>query len=184
MFIVAEITGTSLPEGFLPYDLDVSDLIRSNDKTKIRKIIKSVCMFLLNSGTPEASFKKFWKESRNLIKESMEKEQWSKVEGNLFYKVSGLENSKELVKRVEQHNIYAKDYFRIKGGCWGKLQFIDASILLECMLSLVDKNIPFLPYHDSVLVRKQDGETLEREMRNAWKKVLGNDKYCKIKKEF
>lgn len=184
MFIVAEITGTSLPEEFLPYDLDVSDLIRSNDKIKIRKIIKSVCMFLLNSGTPEASFKKFWKESRNLIKESMEKEQWSKVEGNLFYKVSGLENSKELVKRVEQHNIYAKDYFRIKGGCWGKLQFIDASILLECMLSLVDLNIPFLPYHDSVLVRKQDGETLEREMRNAWKKVLGNDKYCKIKKQF
>lgn len=184
MFIIAEVTGTSLPEDFLPYDLDVSDLIQSEDPSKVRKIIKSVCMFLLNSGTPEASFKKFWKESREALKLNMEKEQWSKVEGNIFYKVSGLENSKELVKRVEQHNIYAKDYFRRKGGCWGELQFLDASILLECMLCLVDKNIPFLPYHDSVLVRECDGEELMMEMQSAWNKVLGSDINCKIKKEF
>lgn len=184
MLIVAEITKANLDEDFLPYDLDVSDLIQSEDPTKIRKILKSVCMFLLNSGTPEASFKKLWKESRELIKKSIEKEDWKRVEKNIFYKVSGLENSKELVKRVEQHNIYAKDYFRIKGGSWGELQFLDASILLECMLSLVDKNIPFLPYHDSVLVREQDGEVLVEEMRNAWEKVLGDNKYCKIKREF
>ncbi len=184
MFIVAEVTGTALPEDFLPYDLDVSDLIQADDPSKVRKITKSICMFLLNSGTPEASFKKFWKESREALKLNMEKEQWSKVEGNIFYKVSGLENSKELVKRVEQHNIYAKDYFRRKGGCWGELQFLDASILLECMLSLVDKNIPFLPYHDSVLVRECDGEELMVEMQSAWKKVLGSNINCKIKKEF
>lgn len=184
MFIIAEVTGNHLPEDFLPYDLDVSDLIQSDDPSKVRKIIKSVCMFLLNSGTPEASFKKFWKESRETLKLNMEKEQWAKVESNIFYKVSGLENSKEIVKRVEQHNIYAKDYFRHKGGCWGELQFLDASILLECMLCLVDKNIPFLPYHDSVLVRECDGEELMVEMQSAWKKVLRSNVNCRIKKEF
>lgn len=184
MFIIAEHTKATLPDNFLPYDLDVSDLIQSEDPARIRKIIKSICMFLLNSGTPEASFKKLWKSSRELIKKGIEEEDWKRVESNIFYKVSGLENSKELVKRVEEHNNYAKEYFRIKGGSWGELQFLDASILLECMLSLVDKNIPFLPYHDSVLVREQDGETLVTEMQDAWKKVLGDNKYCKITKEF
>lgn len=184
MFIIAEKTCADLDSDFLPYDIDVSDLIQSDDPAKIRKILKAVCMFLLNSGTPEASFKKFWKESRELIKINMENEQWKKVENNIFYKVSGLSKSKELVKRVEEYNSYAKDYFRIKGGCWGELQYLDSCILLECMLSLVDKNIPFLPYHDSLLVREQDGDVLVDEMRKAWKTVLGNNKHCKIKKEF
>lgn len=184
LFIIAELTKTKLPENFLPYDIDVSDLIQSEDPTKIRKILKTVCMFLLNSGTPEASFKKFWKASREMIKVDMENEKWSKVESNIFYKVSGLNNSKTLVKRVEEHNSYAKDYFRIAGGSWGELQYLDSSILLECMLSLVDKNIPFLPYHDSLLVKRCDGETLMQQMRFAWKTVLGDDKNCRIKQEF
>lgn len=184
MFIIAEKTCTDLDPDFLPYDIDVSDLIQSDDPVKVRKILKAICMFLLNSGTPEASFKKFWKESRELIRINIENEQWKRVESNIFYKVSGLDNSKELVKRVEQHNNYAKDYFRIKGGCWGDLQYLDSCILLECMLSLVDKNIPFLPYHDSLLVMEKDGEVLVEEMRKAWKIVLGDDKHCKIKKEF
>lgn len=184
MFIIAEKVGAILPEDFLPYNLYVEDLIQSEDPSRVRKIIKTICMFLLNSGTPEASFKKFWKESLKVITADVEAGNWKRLEGNLFYKVSGLNNTKDLVKRVEQYNIFAKDYFRVAGGTWGELQNIDSLILLECMNSLVDLNIPFLPYHDSVLVRKQDGETLEREMRNAWKKVLGNDKYCKIKKQF
>jgi len=184
MFIIAEKVGAILPEDFLPYNLYVEDLIQSEDTVKIRKIIKTVCMFLLNSGTPEASFKKFWKESLKVITSDIEGGNWKKLEGNLFYKVSGLNNTKELVKRVEQHNIFAKDYFRVAGGTWGELQNIDSLILLECMDSLVDLNIPFLPYHDSILVRVQDGVTLEKEMRAAWKKVLSHDKYCKIKKEF
>lgn len=184
MFIVAELQSANIPSTFLPYELDVSDLIQADDPCKIRKIIKTICMFLLNSGTPEASFKKFWKESRNIIKESVEKGDWSKVESNIFYKVSGLRNSNELVKRVEEHNAFAKDYFRVTGGSWAELQFWDSNILLEVMLSLVDKNIPFLPYHDSVLVRKEDGDVLVDEMKKAWKKVLGSNKFCKITKEF
>lgn len=184
MFIIAELTKEKLPDDFLPYDIDVSDLIQSEDPTKVRKILKVVCMFLLNSGTPEASFKKFWKASREMIKLHMEQEQWNKVENNIFYKVSGLNNSKALVKRVEEHNSYAKEYFRVAGGSWGELQYLDASILLECMLSLVDKNVPFLPYHDSLLVRACDGEILKEEMRSAWENILGSDNYCKITKEF
>lgn len=184
LFIIAELNQAVLPNDFLPYDLDVSDLIQAEDPLKVRKIIKAICMFLLNSGTPEASFKKFWKESREIIKINIENDQWGKAEKNIFYKVSGLANSKELVKRVEEHNNYAKNHFRVKGGCWGKLQFLDSSILLECMLSLVDKNIPFLPYHDSILVRQIDGESLTIEMENSWEKILGSKKFCKIKKEF
>ncbi|CAM0109765.1 hypothetical protein VPH166E361_0116 [Vibrio phage 166E36-1] len=184
MMIAAELVGKCLPEDFKPYELDVSDLIICEDSGKLRSILKMCCMFLLNSGTPESTFKKFWKSNMKLIDDAIAAGDWSKAESNLFYKVKGLSNTKRIIKRLEEHNNYAKNFFRVKGGSWGYLQFIDSEILLHTMLDMKENDKPFLPYHDSLLCRVKDEEVLRVAMKKSWKKVLGDDINCRIDKKF
>jgi hypothetical protein len=183
MFICAELEKVKLPEDFKPYDVDMSDLLKCGNPKQIRSILKMCCMFLLNSGTPEATFKKFWKKNIDIITEAINDGDYKKAESNLFYKVSGLKNTKEIIKRLESHNNYAKNYFRIKGGCWAELQNIDSEILLCVMKRMKSENQPFLPYHDSILVYK-DNDKVMGFMKDAWCEVLGSNHNCRVSKKF
>ena len=184
MFMIAEKEGADLPEGFRPYDVDVSDLLACDDPKQIRNILKMCCMFLLNSGTPKATFTKFWKSNRDLITVAIENEDWKTATNNMFYKVSGFKNRKKVIERLMEHNWYAKDYFGNKGGTWDILQYEDSEILLRTMKKMMKQDVPFLPYHDSLLAQHDKGDILEQAMRESWKEVLGNDRYCFIDKKF
>jgi len=180
LLMIGEMKGVILPEGFKPYEVDISDLIGCDNPKRVRSILKMCCMFLLNSGTPEATFKKFWKENMTIIDEAMEHKDYKKAESNIMYGVKGFKNTSAIIKRLEEHNSYAKDYFRVAGGTWQELQFLDSEILLETMRLMMAKDKPLLPYHDSSLAKEQDSEFLEECMQSAWKYVLGSNHNCVI----
>lgn len=183
MFICAELERVILPEDFKPYEIDVSALIQCEDIKKIRTILKFCCMFLLNSGTPEATFKKFWKSHIKLIDEAVKVGDYKSAEKNIFYGVSGLKNTKAVIKRLEEHNSFAKNYFRIKGGCWEYLQNIDSNIMLKIMQKMKDLDSPFLPYHDSIVVYK-DNDIVINLMKESWREVLGSNNNCRVSKKY
>lgn len=182
LFICAELEGIVLPEDFDPYMIDVSDIIKYPDQKSIRIILK-YCMFLLNSGTPEATLKKFWKRNIKVIDEAIERGDYKSAKSNPFFKVSGIKNSKLIIKKLEEHNKYAKDYFRKKGGCWDLLQNLDSEIMVEIMKIMKELNEPLLPYHDSIVVKKSFRQ-FDEIMKKAWYNVLGSDKNCRIDQKF
>ena len=71
----------------------------------------------------------------------------------------------------------------LKGGCWGYLQSIDSSIMLKIMQKMMKKDLPFLPYHDSIVVYKDLDEVIDI-MKESWKDVLGSDDNCRISKKY
>lgn len=184
MMLIAEKEGVILPQDFKPYNVDISDLISCDDESKIRPILKFCCMLLLNSGTAKASFTKSWKENIALIDKFITKGDWKSAQENMFYGVSGLRNAKFVVQRVKEHNSYAEKYFGVKHGSWDTLQLWDSNILLNTMLMMKDANKPFIPYHDSLVCRKSDGEYLEYCMRESWKLEMGSNNNCRIDTKF
>lgn len=183
MNICAELEKVILPENFKPYEIDVSNLITCENPKQTRSILKMCCMFLLNSGTPEATLKKFWKKNIETITHALDDGDLKKAESNIFYKVSGLHNSGAIIKRLEDHNRYARNYFRLKGGCWAELQNIDSEIMMCVMKEMKNRGTPFLPYHDSIIVQS-DCVDAEEVMKNAWKEVLGSNHNCKVSKKY
>lgn len=184
LLIIAEKKEIFLPQDFDPYDVDVNHLMKCDDPKRVRNIIKMCCMFLLNSGTPEATFKKFWKKNITLIDKFIGEGDWVSAKGNMFYGVSGLHHSKQIIRRVESYNSYAKSHFRVAGGVWGELQYLDSEILLRIMRKMKNIDAPFLPYHDSVLTPVKYGDVLENFMYEAWAEVLGSNFNCRITNKF
>lgn len=183
LFMCAELENIVLPDDFDPYMIDVSDIMKYPDDKSIRKILKFCCMFLLNSGTPEATLKKFWKSNIKDIDNAIEKGNYKSAKQNPFYKVSGIKNSKLLIKRLEEHNSYAKDYFRKKGGVWDYLQNLDSEIMMEIMRLMKDIDEPLLPYHDSIVV-KGSFSYADEIMKKAWYNVLGSNNNCRVDRKF
>lgn len=184
MFIIAEMKQIYLPPDFEPYNINTESLIECDNKDKIRSILKMCCMFLLNSGTPEATFSKFWKKNINIINNYIKNGNFKAAENNLFYGVSGLKNTKKIIQKLEYHNSYAKSHFRIPGGVWGEMQYLDSCIMLNIMKKMMKIDAPFLPYHDSILTPTIYSESLENFMYEAWAEVLGSNTFCKIKRKF
>lgn len=184
LLIIAEKKEILLPEDFDPYGVDLSHLIKCDDPKKIRSIIKICCMFLLNSGIPEATFKKFWKKNISIIDKFVKEGDWNSAKANLFYGVTGLSNSKAIIRAIESYNSYAKSHFRIAGGVWDELQYLDSEILLRIMRKMKAIDAPFLPYHDSVVTCFDYEKQLEGFMYDAWAEVLGSNFNCRVAKKF
>lgn len=185
--ILATIEGYKLPEDFKPYDIDISDLVEMKDgycKDKARKITKLACMMLINSARPTTSFKNVWQSNIDIITKLLDDGKFKEAMSNPFYGVSGKDNSQKVIKRLITHNSYAEKYFNRKGGMWGQLQNLDSEIMFNILLSLKKLDLPALPYHDSVVIRKTDVNTVREIMQDSWKKVLGTDLNCRIDKRY
>lgn len=185
--ILATLSGYTLPDGFKPYEIDVSDLLKMEGgycEKRVRKILKLACMMIINSGNPTTSLKNVWDENREVITKSLDNQDFKKAQENPFYGVSGKANCSEIIKRLKRHNSYAEEFFKRKGGMYGELQYLDSEILFNILLILRRTDTPCLPYHDSCLVRRSDEEVLRSAMKKAWKKVLGDDRNCRIDKKF
>lgn len=185
--ILACTLGVTLPSTFKPYEIDAEDLLIMKGgycKAKARKILKLACMMLINSGNPTTSMKNLWDANIDLITEAMKKKDFKSAENNPFYGVSGRSNCAKIIKRLKEHNSYAKDMFSRKGGLWGYLQNIDKKIMVETLLYMKDRNCPALPYHDSAVCRVQDKEVLLEAMRKSWFKILGTTTNCYIAQKY
>lgn len=185
--ILAAKQNFRLPDDFKPYDVDISDLVTMSDgydKIRARKLTKLACMMLINSGKPTTSFKNMWQSNIDLITKLLDDGKFKEAKENPFYGVSGKKNSKKIIDRLVKHNSYARDYFFTKQGQWGYCQHIDSEIMFNILWTLKGLDIPVIPYHDSVILRKQDEDVVRSVMEGSWRKVLGTDLNCRIDKKF
>lgn len=185
--ILACLAGYKLPEGFKPYEIDVSDLLSFDgeyNQGRCRRILKLACMMIINSGNPTTSLNNVWSESQDMITKHLDNKDFKKAKENPFYGVSGKQHCSEIIKRLKVHNNYAEKFFKRKGGMWGACQSLDSQIMLELLELMMEKDCAMLPYHDSALCAKKDKETLLWCMRGAWFKVLGTYDNCLIDEKF
>lgn len=185
--IIACLLGVSLPKNFKPYEIDVRDLLTMKEgycEVKARKILKLACMMLINSGNPTTSMKNLWDTHMGLITDALAKGDFKSATSNPFYGVSGKANCSAIIKRLKEHNSYAKTMFNRKGGLWGYLQNIDKKIMVETLFKMKSHDCPALPYHDSLVCRVQDKEILLEAMRDSWFKVLGTYDNCYIDQKY
>lgn len=61
-----------------------------------------------------------------------------------------------------------------------KLQYVDSEIMANIMTKMLTLKQPILPEHDSVIVRWDMEEQAREYMREAYKAVVGSDRFCVI----
>lgn len=162
--VAASLCGVVLEDTFKPYNITEKGLVTKVPKGGCeRNVYKLGMMCLLNCKGNHAG----------ALRSSWDKE----LKG-----YGGKDNAPLIIKGLKATN---KDYMSeiIKQDA-GSLQYIDSCIMEEIMLYLVNLNIPFLPYHDSILVPKSSGIIAEDAMRYGWKKVLGTITNCVIDTKF
>ena len=80
---------------------------------------------------------------------------------------------------VCEHNAHLKDFFFCDRGV--ELQRVDSDIIVHAATKLMEAGECFLLYHDSVIVRVGAKDVCIEYMRDAWRYVLGDNKFCRIK---
>lgn len=64
-----------------------------------------------------------------------------------------------------------------------QLQYLDSEIIADVINRLICEKEPLLPEHDSVIVKQEVKERVMQYMREAYKEVMGNDKFCYIEEK-
>lgn len=113
--------------------------------------------------------------------------------GNELYK-DGLRDEKDreflgidkpdtgkIIQALADHNYLIEKEFYSDKGVW--LQRIDSDIALRVIDLMIQNGEVALCYHDSFCARESVEDLLHAAMVQAWKDVLGSDKYCKISKK-
>ena len=113
--------------------------------------------------------------------------------GNELYK-DGLRDEKDreflgidkpdtgkIIQALADHNYLIEKEFYSDKGVW--LQRIDSDIALRVIDLMIQNGEVALCYHDSFCCRESVEDLLHAAMVQAWKDVLGSDKYCKISKK-
>lgn len=113
--------------------------------------------------------------------------------GNELYK-DGLRDEKDreflgidkpdtgkIIQALADHNYLIEKEFYSDKGVW--LQRIDSDIALRVIDLMIQNGEVALCYHDSFCCRESIEDLLHAAMVQAWKDVLGSDKYCKISKK-
>lgn len=156
----------------LCYELDTTYINNRNLIERyqpIRNILKLCMLVMLNAKSRHTAI--------YTIKQEIEKDNALPLEDRRFYGVYGL-TVEDCVKYLTKHNTLIKDHFFSDAGI--KLQNMDSNIIACVMEECIHKNIPALFVHDSVVCPLSNlGECL-LIMKNAFKRVVGNELNCKI----
>ncbi len=134
------------------------------DRWTLRKCVKLAFNRIINSEN--------WKQAKGSIRECFNRDnpELGKTLKRHF-KTAGAEDENEFVECLISIIIKAhqpiKEYFC--SGIWKELQRIDADIMLLIISRLRSMNIPALPVHDSIIVRKQDASIAHDVMLSAYK---------------
>lgn len=162
--ICAELAGVKLDKTFKPYLIDKPELVTSvpvgGDP---REVFKLGMMCLLNcKGLHHKALSNAWVDRLS--------------------NYGGVANSQEIIRELKRTN--SSFIHEVRKQDAGKLQYVDSCILEKIMLSLVSHGIPFLPYHDSIVVPLSSREVAKEFMYKAWRDVLGSNYNCVVDIKF
>ena len=87
----------------------------------------------------------------------------------------------KIIQSLADHNYVIEKEFYNDRGVW--LQNLDSEIALRVIDLMIQSGEVALCYHDSFCCRESVEGLLYAAMQQAWKEVLGSDKYCKISKK-
>lgn len=170
---------------FDPYDADLSFVYIDQDKKKawetkykkksnpLRKLAKLAILIGMNARDKNDAAWTLGSKVRQ-DRDKPEKDQD-------FYSITEDINYAAVFEAVKFHNEPIDDKFFSDAGLW--LQRIDSDIMMNIVGALSEKKITCLCYHDSVLVKKSEKDTLMQVMRDAWLTVLGDDTFCVIEEK-
>lgn len=89
--------------------------------------------------------------------------------------------SKLVCERVQGAHAPILDCFFSDKGI--ELQNVDSEILSRVLTNIIETNDIFLPEHDSIIVKESIAAYAESLMREAYKDVVGSDRFCQIEKK-
>lgn len=135
----------------------------------LRNLYKHALMVMLNSKNEV--------EARMAINDKIGKDRKKSKQDRMFYGLKTVRTGL-VMQALEDHNTMINHHFYRDLGT--VLQKTDSDIALEVIDTLIQEGTTALAYHDSFMVRLSDKDILYPAMSNAWRKVLGSDKFCKI----
>lgn len=116
---------------------------------------------------------------KKITKDKRKKKVFSEVCHNYTYKdIAGI------CDQLIFNNKPIEKYFLSDKMLWAKLQNIDSAIATYVIKDFIPDKQPILLWHDEYLVAESLEDKLIESIPSAWKKVLGSNMNCKIKKEF
>lgn len=173
---------------FIPVDAEKVEFIRSNYKptyNPMRNLVKSVILVGLNA----VDLKSAYLSIANMLYEDKRKYWDSNPEKAKYYGIVIERDShggsrfpaKMLCEYVQsEHEPIAQHFFSDKGI---ELQFIDSEIISHVLTALMEDNEILLSEHDSIIVRKSIAAHAEEMMQQAYKEVVGSDRFCYIERK-
>lgn len=158
--LCAELHGVCLDKEFKPYNVNCESLVtKVPEGGDARNIYKLGMMCLLNcKGQYHKALANAWEDE--------------------YPEYEGVENSLCIIRQLREIN--SSYLHEITKQNAESLQYIDSCILEHIMLKLVSLGIPFLPYHDSVVVPLSARDTTKHIMYQAWEEVLGTANCCVV----
>ena len=180
---VREILG----EDFKPYAADVSEIVKVDWEAveahrkkfnmkgydPLRNLLKRTLLISLNAiDRIQASAA-----LRSRVRLDKEREE----EYREFVGVDNSFQSWQVCDAVKEHNFLIEDYFYNDVGF--KLMNKDSNIAARVVDTMLQNDEAVLIYHDSFIVRQSMEQVLLDSMKDAWKKEIGNNKFCKIERK-
>lgn len=176
-----------LEEDFKPYGaevdfLEVDEVAIEKHKIKhslssydpVRELCKVALLVSINSTDRDSA-------NQGLRNEIYQDRYHTKEENKKFVGLPNTINTDLLCHTIRNHNYLIGDYFFTDYGV--TLQYIDSQIALRVVDTMIQNGETVLCYHDSFIVRKGAEDILRAAMHEAWRHILGNDKYCKVDKK-
>lgn len=167
-------------KGFDPYAADssfieVDEVAIAKHKMKfginkydpVRKLYKRSLLMAINC--------KDVTETRNAISQDIFKDKRRPDEDRDYIGLGNPDLGKVL-EALSEHNYLIEDHFYKDYGV--KLQYVDSQIALRVIELLLQEGQTCLAYHDSFAVKSSVQPLLEAAMMQAWKDVMGENKFC------
>lgn len=162
--ILYEIEGVRLT--YDPYNVEGVD----------RKLCKFILMCALYNDNKRDCINAVRKK---LMKDKRKKKSFSEVCYSYTYK-----DVSEICDQLILNNKPIEKYFLSDKMLWAKLQNIDSAIATHVIKDFISDKQPILIWHDEMIIVESLEDKLAQSIPSAWKKVLGSNVNCKIKKEF
>lgn len=159
--INACLLGTTIPDGFDPYKLDINIYGEAREIRNLSKQGMMCVLYAKDRVTAIASLSKHYRE--DCVKHKRDREYSSiNYEEGMFTNV---------IDSLIKHNSYISDNFFIENG-WKRLQHIDSEICRYVINKFIDRDKCILCYHDSFIVAESDKDLLQKSIEDGWYKVL------------
>lgn len=164
--IIATQEGYDFPVGFDPYAISLNGY----DQDILRKISKVAMLCMINAENEKSAMCGL---SWDLFDNLKDLQQWKEMG-----KIPSVVGAKSVMDKLKDNNPYASKYFFSGYGL--TLQNIDSKIIDYVMGYWNQKGVSIIPIHDSITIQEKYKDECESVMIEAYSKVLGNSRNCKV----